>query len=349
MRSPTLRDIPPPPPGKAGWPWTEESLQLPDTIPDPWTGLKAGGSPWPSISIVTPSYNQGQFIEETIRSVLLQGYPNLEYIIIDGGSTDNSVEIIRKYEPWLTYWISEPDQGQTYAIDKGINHATGIIVNWLNSDDFLLPGALQILASVYRNNDSKDCILCGNGIIVNEFSVIIEERITQPSKPEDHFINKLLPFSGGIQASWFFTIEAWRRINGINLELNYRMDTDLYIRFFDAGIPFIPVNYSIAAYRTHPLTKTRRGWRENMIYRKKFYNNKLLKLSLPEQYQYKKIFKREYYATYLRSISISDRFYERVLKIIFALFEYPRALLSLYQIKRCYLLLFCPPDDIKDK
>src|SRR5579885_3553995 len=127
MRCPTLAELPPPPAGKTGWPWTIETPALPAS--------RADGSPWPRISIVTPSYNQGQFIEETIRSVLLQGYPDLEYIVIDGGSTDQSVEIIRKYERWLTYWVSEKDRGQAHAINKGFSSVTGELFNWINSDD----------------------------------------------------------------------------------------------------------------------------------------------------------------------------------------------------------------------
>jgi GT2 family glycosyltransferase len=104
----------------------------------------------PKISIVTPSFNQGKFLEKTILSVLEQGYPNLEYIIIDGGSTDNSVEIIRKYENRLAYWVSEPDCGQSNAINKGFERATGEILGWLNSDDWYHPGALKAVAEVFR-------------------------------------------------------------------------------------------------------------------------------------------------------------------------------------------------------
>jgi glycosyltransferase involved in cell wall biosynthesis len=107
---------------------------------------------WPKISIVTPSFNQGQYIEETILSVLSQNYPNLEYIIIDGGSTDDTVEIIKKYESRITYWVSEPDRGQSHAINKGLQKCTGEIFNWLNSDDWYMPGALFDVANAFRIN-----------------------------------------------------------------------------------------------------------------------------------------------------------------------------------------------------
>lgn len=129
-----LEYLPSPPIGKTGWPWTEDSKHLSGNMPN--------GRPWPRISIVTPSYNQGQFIEESIRSVLLQGYPNLEYMIIDGASTDETVEIIKKYEPWLSYWISESDNGQSHAINKGLSRCNGHFFNWHNSDDILVPGSL---------------------------------------------------------------------------------------------------------------------------------------------------------------------------------------------------------------
>src|SRR5665811_68289 len=129
VRLPSLRNLPHPRSTKIGWPWTVEPQSLPAIRPD--------GSSWPPITIITPSYNQGQFIEETIRSVLLQGYPNLEYVIIDGGSSDGSLEVIQKYSPWLAHWVSEPDGGQSQAINKGFARAHGEVIAWLNSDDVL--------------------------------------------------------------------------------------------------------------------------------------------------------------------------------------------------------------------
>src|SRR5690349_13569673 len=119
MRCPSSAELPRPPAGKTGWPWTGENR--------PVAALRRDGSPWPLISIVTPTWNQGHFIEETIRSVLLQGYPNLEYVVIDGGSTDDTVGVIREYERWLTRWVSEKDRGQTDAINKGLQYCSGDI------------------------------------------------------------------------------------------------------------------------------------------------------------------------------------------------------------------------------
>lgn len=131
---------------KNGWPWEAPVLHEGHSLGDK--------HPYPKISIITPSLNQGDFIEECIRSVLLQQYPNLEYIIIDGGSQDNTVNIIKKYEPWIDYWVSEEDSGQSQAINKGMKIATGDIVAWLNSDDMYFPGVFFEIArqfSIYSN------------------------------------------------------------------------------------------------------------------------------------------------------------------------------------------------------
>ena len=147
------KDFPAPPKGKTGWPWTEET--------DP--AIYDTNIDWPKISIVTPSYNQGQFIEETLRSILLQNYPNIEYIIMDGGSTDETVAILKKYAPWITHWVSEQDRGQTHAINKGFKKVTGPITNWINSDDVFLPNAFF---SVAQNFDKQTDFLWGQCLYI---------------------------------------------------------------------------------------------------------------------------------------------------------------------------------------
>lgn len=142
--------LPLPPFKFTGWPWNAADA--------PSLPLPADAALWPKVSIITPSFNQGQFLEETIRSVLLQGYPNLEYLIIDGGSSDNSIEIIRKYEPWLTYWVSEPDQGQADAINKGMRKSTGEYLGWLNSDDLLYPSAIRGVIEAFRYDRDAELI-----------------------------------------------------------------------------------------------------------------------------------------------------------------------------------------------
>ena len=113
---------------------------------------------WPLISVVTPSFQQGEFIEKTIRSVILQKYPNLEYIIIDGGSTDSTVEVIEKYSESISFWVSEKDDGQSHAINKGLNRAKGDLITWLNSDDYYEDGILMKIARKYRENKNCACI-----------------------------------------------------------------------------------------------------------------------------------------------------------------------------------------------
>ena len=216
MCCPALRELPAPVKDKTGWPWTGESERLPDKIPD--------GRPWPKISIVTPSYNQGQFIEETIRSVLLQGYPNLEYIIIDGGSTDDSVEIIKKYEPWLKYWVSEPDKGQSHAINKGWKMATGEIFAYLNSDDTYLPGAI-IAAESFLTEHPDISMIYGNCNFVDEEGKVICTYNGKEFDVKEMLFANIIP-----QQTVFFRDYVLDKIGYLDESLHMTMDMDMWIR-----------------------------------------------------------------------------------------------------------------------
>ncbi len=217
MHCPTLTELPPPPPGKTGWPWTEESPQYPEMMFD--------GSPWPRVSIVTPSYNQAQFIEETIRSVLLQGYPNLEYIIIDGGSTDGSVEIIKKYEPWLAYWVSERDRGQSHAINKGWQRSTGEILAWLNSDDLYTASSVGKAVDALQANPTASLVY-SDCFIVDAIGKHLRNWVSQP-------FDLATLFSYGtyiLQQTTFIRRHVLETVGWLDESLQMIMDTDLFIR-----------------------------------------------------------------------------------------------------------------------
>jgi glycosyltransferase involved in cell wall biosynthesis len=246
VRCPTLKDLPPPPPDKHGWPWTEETLQLPETLSD--------GSRWPKISIVTPSLNQGQFIEETIRSVLLQGYPDLEYTIVDGGSTDGSAEIIQKYEKWLTYWVCEPDQGQSAAINKGFERSTGAIGAWINSDDLYEPQALQSVSRVFLDPQNI-AILYGNCTNIDETGKTFSVSRSR-TYDRDRLIRCWPNYIA--QPTAFFLLSAFKTLGGLDPSLRFAMDYDLWIRLGTKGSGlYLPLQ--IARFRVHHRSKTNRG------------------------------------------------------------------------------------------
>jgi glycosyltransferase involved in cell wall biosynthesis len=242
MRCPRVTELPPFVGGKTGWPWTEETPPLPDFMPD--------GSSWTRLSIVTPSFNQGHFIEETIRSVLLQGYPNLEYIIIDGGSTDGAVEIIRKYEPWLAYWVSEPDRGQSHAINKGWMRASGDIVAYLNSDDTLKPEALRRVAEAFTAQPST-AMVYGDCNLVDS-----EGRFVQRMKARPFDRASLLLVDYIHQSSAFVGRNAVERVGLLDESLLMCMDYDYWVRLAmtGSGMTYIPEVLSSARLTSH--TKT---------------------------------------------------------------------------------------------
>lgn len=241
-RVPTLLDLPTPPPGRTGWPWDVSSDLSPQLC---------RGQLWPRISIVTPSFNQGHFIEETIRSVLLQGYPNLEFIVIDGGSKDGTVEILRKYSAWIDFWVSEPDGGQSDAINKGLARCSGNIFNWLNSDDYLAKGALSRVAESFQSSPTATLVsgelrIFGSGA----------DRIHICNKPQTRVEG--IVRSGFWQPSVFWRINALRPLLPLEQHIHYYMDFDLYTRHFLAngvdGVAYI--NDLLAHFREHRGSKS---------------------------------------------------------------------------------------------
>lgn len=204
----------------------------------------------PLISIVTPSFNQGKFLEKTILSVLEQGYPNLEYIIIDGGSTDESVEIIKKYADRLAYWVSEPDRGQSHAINKGFERATGEIFGWLNSDDWYHPGALQAVADVFAANPEAGAVVGAGEMVDEEGNSLVMESYEISVDSLYNWIDKFF-----MQPSCFFGCEAWHKCGPLNENIHFAMDLDLWFRIANE-FRFAKIEFLLSSSLVHKDAKT---------------------------------------------------------------------------------------------
>jgi glycosyltransferase involved in cell wall biosynthesis len=191
----------------------------------------------PRLSIITPSLNQGQFIERTIRSVLDQGYENLEYLIVDGGSTDSTVETIRRYEDRIAWWITEPDAGQPDALNKGLARATGEVIAYINSDDYYLPGAFETAIGILQVSGAS--WMAGAARFVDEDARLREIWRPRPPWTYESTIRgrhwwALAPWSVP-QPSAFWTRELQQKVGPFRLDLDYVFDTEFFLRLVYAG------------------------------------------------------------------------------------------------------------------
>lgn len=211
----------------------------------------------PKISIVTPSLNQAEYIEQTICSVLDQGYPDLEYIIVDGGSTDGTVDIIRKYESHLAYWVSEKDSGQSNAINKGVKRATGDIIAYMNSDDYYLDGAFERVAAAHRDRPDVD-LWHGRCRIVDQFGSKVDERIGAIERYDEvlDLWDVWWKRRNFVQPEVFWTRRIGDRIGAFREDLYFVMDYEYWLRVFAAGGAAGFIDAEVSAFRLQPNQKS---------------------------------------------------------------------------------------------
>jgi glycosyltransferase involved in cell wall biosynthesis len=244
-----------------GWPWTE-------TAPVPYYSPKVH---WPRISVLVPSFRQGHFIEETIRSILLQRYPNLELFVIDGGSDDNTTAILKRYDPWITKWVSEADSGQSNALNKGISWASGEYIAWQNSDDIYYQGALKALAEkALKGYDVVYSSIKG----IDAQSREITRLFFSPFRP---YLLKYYSIVFSNQAA-LYKAQLMKQLKW-DESLDYAMDFDLEFRLWQAGAKFSMIKGFWGAIRFHADAKT-----VNEFYRKVKAEEHVVRLRYGIQY-----------------------------------------------------------------
>lgn len=209
----------------------------------------------PRISVITPSYNQAAYIEQAILSVLSQGYFDLEYIVIDGGSTDGSVEIIKKYQDRLSYWVSEPDGGQADGINKGWRMATGDVIAYLNSDDLLEAGALGRISEIYMQHPGARLIY-GDCRVINKNGEFIGAKTPENYTRETLLMCKSLP-----QPSVFISRQVLDEVGILDVSLRYALDWAFFLKVFWSYPPdkFVYVPHTLSMSREYGDTKSRKG------------------------------------------------------------------------------------------
>lgn len=211
-------------------------------------------STWPRITIVTPSYNQGRYLEEAIQSVLSQEYPNLEYVIRDGGSTDGSVDIIRRYEAQLSGWVSEPDAGPAQAINRGFTGCGGDILGWLNADDLYSPGTLRAVAEAFGQRPDA-ALVYGEGWYIDERGRRFEPcRFVRRTFDRRYLVNR----DPILQPAAFWRWSLWQAVGPLDESLRWVFDWEWFIRAYDKG-SFHYLPRELALYRIQPAALTRTG------------------------------------------------------------------------------------------